>query len=294
MRGEIALVTGANSGMGLATTVELARKGAKVIMVCRNRQRGEEALAAAKQKSHSEDIELMLCDLASLESIRSFAEEFTRKYPILDILINIAGVVTIKRQLTKDGFEMDLGVNHLGHFLLTNLLLEPLIAAEQGRIVVVASGAYKIGALHYEDSTLARRFNPAKAYARSKLANILFTKELAARLQGTRVTVNCVHPGAVGTNIGVNRETGFGKSILKLLSYFFLTPEQGADTAIYLATESDLQEVTGQYYYRRKNQELTPRAQNKQEAQRLWQWSQEQVGLSELTQLEESRDELGE
>ncbi|MGE7612149.1 SDR family oxidoreductase [Paenibacillus sp. NPDC101420] len=294
MRGKIALVTGANSGMGLATTVELARKGAKVIMVCRNRQRGEEALAAAKQKSRSEDIELMLCDLASLESIRSFAEEFTRKYPILDILINNAGVVTIKRQLTKDGFEMDLGVNHLGHFLLTNLLLEPLKAAEQGRIVVVASGAYKIGALHYEDPTLARRFNPAKAYARSKLANILFTKELAARLQGTRVTVNCVHPGAVGTNIGVNRETGFGKSILKLLSYFFLTPEQGADTAIYLATESDLQEVTGQYYYRRKNQELTPRAQNKQEAQRLWQWSQEQVGLSELTHLEESRDELGE
>lgn len=280
MRGKIALVTGANSGMGLATTVELARKGAKVIMVCRNRQRGEEAQAAAKQKSHSEDIELMLCDLASLESIRSFAEEFTRKYPILDILINNAGVVTIKRQLTKDGFEMDLGVNHLGHFLLTNLLLEPIKAAEQGRIVVVASGAYKIGALHYEDPTLARRFNPAKAYARSKLANILFTKELAARLQGTRVTVNCVHPGAVGTNIGVNRETGFGKSILKLLSYFFLTPEQGADTAIYLATESDLQEVTGQYYYRRKNQELTPRAQNKQEAERLWQWSQEQVGLS--------------
>lgn len=280
MKGKIVLVTGANSGMGLATTVELARKGAKVIMVCRNRQRGEEALAAAKQKSHSEDIELMLCDLASLESIRSFAEEFTQKYPILDILINNAGVVTIKRQLTKDGFEMDLGVNHLGHYLLTNLLLEPLKAAEQGRIVVVASGAYKIGALHYEDPTLARRFNPAKAYARSKLANILFTRELALRLHGTKVTVNCVHPGAVGTNIGVNRETGFGKSILKLLSYFFLTPEQGADTAIYLATAPELREVTGQYYYRRKIKQLSPRAQNRQEAERLWLWSQEQVGLS--------------
>ncbi|WP_375105074.1 SDR family oxidoreductase [Paenibacillus sp. RS8] len=280
MKGKIVLVTGANSGMGLATTVELARKGAKVIMVCRNRQRGEEALAAAKQKSHSEDIELMLCDLASLESIRSFAEEFTRKYPILDILINNAGVVTIKRQLTKDGFEMDLGVNHLGHYLLTNLLLEPLKAAEQGRIVVVASGAYKIGALHYEDPTLDRRFNPAKAYARSKLANILFTRELALRLHGTKVTVNCVHPGAVGTNIGVNRETGFGKSILKLLSYFFLTPEQGADTAIYLATALELREVTGQYYYRRKIKQLSPRAQNRQEAERLWLWSQEQVGLS--------------
>lgn len=279
MRGAIALVTGANSGMGLATTIDLARKGAKVIMMCRNRQRGEEALQTAIQQSKSDQIELMLCDLASLESIRSFAEEFTTKYPVLDILINNAGVVTVKRQLTKDGFEMDLGVNHLGHFLLTNLLLESLKAAEQGRIIVVASGAYRIGALHYEDPTLARRFNPAKAYARSKLANILFTKELAARLQGTKVTVNSVHPGAVSTNIGVNRETGFGRSILKLLSYFFLTPEQGADTAIYLATAPELSEVTGQYYYQRKIKQLSSRAENKQEAERLWQWSQEQVSL---------------
>lgn len=280
MHGTIALVTGANSGMGLATTVDLARRGAKVIMACRNRQRGEEALNMARQKSGSDQIELMLCDLASLESIRSFAKDFTTKYPVLDVLINNAGVVTIKRQLTKDGFEMDLGVNHLGHFLLTNLLLESLEAAEQGRIIVVASGAYKIGALHYEDPTLEHRFNPAKAYARSKLANILFTKELAARLQGTKVTVNCVHPGAVGTNIGVNRETGFGKSVLKLLSYFFLTPEQGADTAIYLATAPELIGITGQYYYRRKMKELSSRAENKQEAKRLWQWSEEQVGLS--------------
>jgi retinol dehydrogenase-14 len=280
MKGTIVLVTGANVGMGLATTVEMARKGAKVIMVCRSQKRGEEALVAAKQQSGSELIELMLCDLASLESIRSFAEEFTAKYPVLDVLINNAGIITTKRQLTVDGFEMDLGVNHLGHFLLTNLLLDSLKAAEQGRIVVVASGAYKIGGLHYEDPTLARRFNPAKAYARSKLANILFTKELATRLQGTGVTVNSVHPGAVGTSIGINRETGFGKSILKLLSYFFLTPEQGADTAIYLATAPELRDITGQYYYRRKNKELSPRAKDKVEAERLWQWSQEQVGLN--------------
>jgi retinol dehydrogenase 14 len=284
MKGKIVIVTGANSGMGKATTIALARRGATVIMACRSRKRGEEALAEARQKSGSGNIELMLCDLASLESIRSFAAEFTAQYPVLDVLINNAGVVAVKRQLTADGFELDLGVNHLGHFLLTNLLLESLNRAEQGRVVVVASGAYKIGALHLDDPALSRRFNPAKAYARSKLANILFTKELAARLAGTRVTVNCVHPGAVGTNIGVNRETGFGRSLLRALSLVFLSPEQGADTAIYLATAPELREVTGQYFYRRKIKELSPRAENMQEAGRLWRWSLEQVGLqNELT-----------
>ena len=279
MKGKIVIVTGANSGMGLATTVDLARRGAVVIMACRSQKRGTEALSMAKQQSGSDNIELMLCDLGSLASIRNFVKEFTAKYQVLDILINNAGVVSIKRQLTTDGFELDLGVNHLGHFLMTYLLLDSLKSAKQGRIVVVASGAYKIGALHLDDSTLSRGYNPAKAYARSKLANILFTKELADRLKGTAVTVNCVHPGAVGTNIGVNRETGFGRSVLRILSYFFLTPEQGADTAIYLATEPELETVSGQYFYRRKSQKLSPRAENMQEAGRLWQWSEEQVGL---------------
>lgn len=279
MQGKYVLVTGGNSGMGLATTIEMARRGATVIMACRSRERGEAALADAKRQSGSSDISLMLCDLASFGSIRAFAEEFKVRYPVLDVLINNAGVVAVKRQLTEDGFEMDFGVNHLGHFLLTNLLLEQLTAAEQGRIVVVASGAYKIGALHLDDHTLLRGFNPAKAYARSKLANILFTRELASRLQGSGVTINAVHPGAVGTSIGVNRETGFGRSLLKLLSYFFLTPEQGADTAVYLATEPSLREVTGQYYYRRRIKELSPRATDIEEAGRLWQWSLEQTAL---------------
>ncbi|WP_054939310.1 SDR family oxidoreductase [Paenibacillus ihuae] len=280
MQGKTVLVTGGNSGMGLATTIEMARRGAKVIMACRSQRRGEEALVEARRQSGSDDITLMLCDLASFQSIRSFAEEFLTEYPVLDVLINNAGVVTVKRELTADGFEVDLGVNHLGHFLLTNLLLDPLKAAEQGRIVVVASGAYKIGKLYLDDHTLSRGFNPAKAYARSKLANILFTRELAARLQGTAVTANAVHPGAVGTSIGVNRETGFGRSLLKLLSHYFLTPEQGADTAIYLATAPELSRVTGQYYYRHQIQQLSPRAENAEEAASLWQWSLEQTGMA--------------
>lgn len=277
MIGKYVLITGANSGMGLAATVDMARRGATVIMACRSRQRGEEALVEAKRRSGSEHIHLMQCDLGSFASIRAFAEAFKAAYPVLDVLMNNAGVVTIKRELTADGYERDLGVNHLGHFLLAHLLLDNLKAAEQGRIVVVASGAYKIGKLYLDDHTLSRGFNPGKAYARSKLANILFTRELAARLQGTSVTVNCLHPGAVGTSIGVNRETGFGRTLLKLLSHVFLTPEQGADTAIYLATAPELGSVSGQYFYRREIQELAPRARNEEEAARLWEWSLEQL-----------------
>ncbi|WP_150265821.1 SDR family oxidoreductase [Paenibacillus tepidiphilus] len=281
MRGKTVIVTGGNSGMGLATAIEMARRGAKVIMACRSRERGEAALSEARRLSGSDHIELMLLDLASFASIRAFAEQFAAAYPVLDVLINNAGVVTLKRELTRDGYEMDLGVNHLGHFLLTDLLLERLHAAEQGRIVVVASGAYKIGKLYLDDHTLSRGFNPAKAYARSKLANILFTRELASRLYGTAITVNCLHPGAVGTSIGVNRETGFGRRILKLLSHVFLTPEQGAETAIYLATAPELKQVSGEYFYRRQVKELTSRGQDRHTAGQLWNWSLEQTGVTE-------------
>ncbi|SET93945.1 SDR family oxidoreductase [Paenibacillus sp. NFR01] len=278
MMGKTVIVTGANSGMGLATSVAMARRGAEVVMACRSQARGEAALAEVIRQSGSGSVRLMLCDLASFDSIRSFAAEFLTLYPKLDVLIDNAGVVMLKRQLTKDGYEMDFGVNHLGHFLLTRLLLDALKAAEQGRIVVVSSGAYKIGKLYLDDHTLSRGFNPAKAYARSKLANILFTRKMAEELRGSTVTVNCLHPGAVGTSIGVNRETGFGRLILQLLSPFFLSPEQGADTAIYLATEPELKGVSGEYFYRRAVKELTPRALDAEAAERLWQWSLEQTG----------------
>lgn len=279
MQGKTVLITGANSGMGLATTVEMARRGATVIMACRSRKRGEEALAEAVRQSGSDNIRLMLCDLASFASIRAFAEVFNVEYPVLDVLINNAGVMVFRRELTADGYELDLGVNHLGHFLLTMLLLDRLKAAVQGRVVVVASGAYKIGKLYLDDHTLSRGFTAAKAYGRSKLANILFTRELAERLKGTGVTVNCLHPGAVGTSIGVSRETGFGRRLMKLVALLFQTSEQGAETAIYLAAAPELNEVSGQYYYRRKIKELSPRAKNPEAAARLWQWSLVQTGL---------------
>ncbi|WP_068773423.1 SDR family oxidoreductase [Paenibacillus sp. FJAT-26967] len=281
MKDRIVMITGANSGMGLSTAIELARQGARVIMVCRSRERGERALQEAAQQSGSREIRLMICDLGSLASIRGFAAEFKRSYDRLDVLINNAGVVSIKRELTADGFEMMLGVNHLGHFLLTNLLLGHLERSTQGRVIVLSSGAHKIGRIHWEDPTLSRGFSVWKGYAQSKLANLLFMTELAQRLKHTNITVNSVHPGAVSTGLGVNRNTGFGKSIHALLRPFFQTPAEGASTAIYLAASDEVLRTTGQYYYKKKVSPVSAAARDRQLAARFWAWSEQEVKLEE-------------
>ncbi|MEN1985744.1 SDR family oxidoreductase [Paenibacillus hubeiensis] len=276
-----AIVTGANSGMGLATTIELAKQNYRVVMACRSEERGRQALQEALRESGSTHIELMLCDLGSLDSIRRFARGFRERYDTLDVLVNNAGIVMMKREETKDGFERCIGINHLGHFLLTLLFIEPLKAAEQGRIVNVSSGAYKAGKIHWDDPHLLQGFNPIKSYAQSKLANILFTRILARKLSHTRITANSLHPGAVGTRIGVNRNTGFGTRIMAFMGKlpFFLTPAEGARTAIYLATSLDVQGISGAYFYREKEQELKPHVLNDAEAERFWTWSEQQVGL---------------
>lgn len=273
MNGKIAIITGANSGMGLATAIALAKQGVKVIMACRSFERGNAALAAAKSASGSNSLELMLCNLASFSSIRDFAASFRERYDQLDLLINNAGVVALKRETTEDGFELMLGVNHLGHFLLTMELLQQLEKSPQGRIINLSSAAYKAGRFHFADPNLTSSFNVVKGYAQSKLCNIMFTTELARRLVNTNIAVNAVHPGAVSTNLGVNRETGFGKSIYKVLRPFFQTPEEGARTAIYLATSSDAGHVTGQYFVNCKPVSLSKRAVRTDEALRLWEWS---------------------
>lgn len=227
MRDRTVIVTGANSGMGLATTVELARLGAHVIMACRSRERGEQALQEAQRQSGSDRLRLMQLDLGSLASVRAFAAAFDEQHDTLDALINNAGVVAIKRQTTADGFEAMMGVNHLGHFLLTNLLLKPLLRSPQGRIVTVSSGAHKIGNIHFDDPHLTKGYSVWKGYAQSKLANILFTKELAERLKGTKATANSLHPGAVGTNLGVDRATGFGSRIHAFAAAVFPDPGGG-------------------------------------------------------------------
>ena len=274
-----ALVTGANSGMGMATVEALSDAGAGVVMLCRSEARGREAfekLTAGKDR----EIELMLCDLGDYESIRSFAAEFKKKFGKLDILVNNAGFISLDRQETREGVERQFGINHLGHFLLTTELLE--LMGEGSRIVVVASGAHKAGKIHFDDINLTRGYNVVKAYGQSKLANVLFTRELARRLKDRGITVNCCHPGAVATNMGVNRETGFGKTITGLLRPFFQTPAEGARTAVFLATDESVKEITGEYFYKCKIAKSSKRSHDREVAGRLWELSERMVGLKDL------------
>jgi NAD(P)-dependent dehydrogenase (short-subunit alcohol dehydrogenase family) len=241
LNGKTAIVTGANSGMGMATVRALSDMGARVIMLCRSEKRGKEAfdtLMAEKER----DLELILCDLGDYDSIRDFAEKVEERYARIDILVNNAGFIALNRQETKEGLEMQFGVNYVGHFLLTSLLIDRMQPG--ARIVNVSSGAHKIGKIHFEDINLERGFNVFKAYGQSKLATVLYTRELAKRLKAKGITVNCCHPGAVATNMGVDRNTGFGKTVTRMLKPFFLTPEEGARTAVFLASDPSVKDVT--------------------------------------------------
>ena len=277
MHNKVAIVTGANSGTGKWTAINLARQGATVVMVCRSETRGREAYEEVKAITKSEKIDLMLCDLASLASVRDFCVAFRYKYSRLDILVNNAGVILPRRHETEDGFEMQFGVNHLGHFLLTNLLLDLIIKSAPARIINVASGAHKVGRIHFEDINLNKNYNLVKAYSQSKLAYILFTYELAKRLKGKGVTVNALHPGAVASQMGIDRDTGFGKLITSTLKPFFLTPEEGAGTAIHLATSKEVEGVTGRYFYKKKPIPSSNQSYNKQLAKKLWYTSSKMV-----------------
>jgi len=272
---KIAVVTGGNSGMGKATVAALADHGFTVVMLCRNKARGEAALQDLLEKD-GRDIRLMQCDLGRMEDIRKFTEEFDEQYPRVDVLINNAGVVALDRRETYDGLEEQFGVNHIGHFLLTLRLAKKMDRGS--RIIVVASGAHKVGKIYFDDYNLTQSFNPIKAYSQSKLANILFTRELALRLKDRGITVNCCHPGAVATSMGVDRTTGFGTKVTGLLKPIFLTPEEGARTAIYLATDPEGGKVTGKYFYRCQMSSTSKAAKSRKQAKQLFELSEKLTG----------------
>ncbi len=274
LEGKVAIVTGANSGMGMATTAALADKGAKVIMLCRSEERGKETYEKLMENKDRE-LELILCDLGDYDSIRNFARQVKAKYDRIDILVNNAGFISLDRQFTKEGLERQFGINHIGHFLLTMLLLKKM--GEGSRIVNVASGAHKTGKIHFNDINLSKNFNVITAYSQSKLANVLFTRELARRVKKRGITVNCCHPGAVATNIGIDRETGFGKTITGMLKPFFQTPEEGARTAIFLASDGSVKDITGEYFYKCKIARSSKRSKDMRLAKKLFDLSRKLI-----------------
>ncbi|HSB10758.1 MAG TPA: SDR family oxidoreductase [Blastocatellia bacterium] len=275
MTGKACIVTGASSGIGKETALGLAKLGAAVVMVSRDRARGEAALREIKQKSGNRKVELMICDLSSQNSIRRFAEEFRQRHERLDVLVNNAGVVLRRRSMTEDGIESTFAINHLGYFLVTNLLLDVLKSSAPSRIVNVSSTAHRYGKLDISGWATGSNYSAFAAYANSKLANVLFTYELARRLEGTSVTANCLHPGAVATNL-FRGLPGFLRGIIKLLT---ISPQRGARTSIYLASSLELEGVSGKYFARRRPEKSSEASYNEEAARRLWEVS------AELTQL---------
>ena len=280
--GKTALVTGASSGIGLVTARELARRGANVIIVARNPEKTERARSAIQFAVPNAQLDVRLCDLSLLANVRQLAEELTRDYSKLDILINNAGSMPGPHTLTSEGHELSWVTNHLSVFALTQLLLPLLSAAETGRIVTVASEAHWLGEIEFsqEVRNAPEKYSWLTAYADSKLANILFTNELAYRLELTNVTANCLHPGLVDTGL-VHAGSSWA---MKLLWWpakpFMITPERGAQTTLYLATAPEVAKVSGSYFKNSRPSRSSSRSQNRSDAARLWRTSEEETGLA--------------
>jgi retinol dehydrogenase 14 len=275
---KVCLITGATSGIGKATAMGLAIMGASVVMVGRDRGRGEAAMAEIKESSGNASVDLMLADISSQEEIRRLADEFKEAYPRLDVLINNAGVFRSKRITTADGIETTFAVNHLAYFLLTNLLLDVLKASAPSRIVNVSSGAQSNGIIDFDDLQGEKGYKGTKAYSQSKLANVLFTYELARRLEGTGVTANCLHPGAVRTNFGSGSSGVFGLMV-RALRPLMISPEKGAETSIYLASSPEVEGLSGRYFVKKAEARSSDKSYDAGLARRLWDVSTELTNL---------------
>ncbi|XP_038156859.1 retinol dehydrogenase 13-like [Cyprinodon tularosa] len=289
IKGKTVVITGANTGIGKATAQELATRGGRIIMGCRDMEKCETAAKEIRGKTLNPHVYACHLDLASMKSIREFAEKINQEEKRVDILINNAGVMRCPAGKTEDGFDIQFGVNHLGHFLLTNLLLEKLKESAPSRVINLASLAHIVGKIDFNDLNWEKKkFDTKQAYCQSKLANVLFTRELAKRLEGTRVTVNAVHPGVVATELG--RHTGlhqsqFSSSVLSpFFSLLVKSPELGAQPSVFLAVAEEMEGVTGQYYDVMTEKEPAPQALDDEAARRLWEVSSRLVGLQESGQ----------
>jgi NAD(P)-dependent dehydrogenase (short-subunit alcohol dehydrogenase family) len=278
MQSQVCVVTGATSGIGKAAAAALARQGAEIIVVGRDPGRAE-ATAAAIQADGAPPPKVEIADLARLDQVRALAGRLNQTLDRIDVLINNAGLVLNERQVTPDGYEHVFAVNHLAPFLLTNLLRPKLTASAPARVITVSSDAHTAARLDLDDPNLEHGWSSWRSYSNSKLANILFTRELARRLDGTGVTANCLHPGVV--------RTGFGRDARPLMRVgitiakpFMLSPERGADTMVYLASSPDVAAKTGGYYVKRQLREPSAAARDDGLARRLWEISERLTGLA--------------
>jgi NAD(P)-dependent dehydrogenase (short-subunit alcohol dehydrogenase family) len=278
MKDRVVLVTGANSGIGRAASLALARMGATVVMVARNKERGEAARSEIVRESQNGSVDLLLADLSSLESVRQLATEFQRKYSKLHVLINNAGLFNQRRHVTMDGYEDTFATNYLAPFLLTNLQLNLLKASAPSRIINVSSVGHYNGHINFDDLNLEKEYGGWKAYGQSKLALVLFTHELAKKLQGG-VTVNAVHPGTVATNIW-SRPLGPLGFIMALPKLFMTSPQKGAETIVYLASSPDAKDLNGEYLEKLKVKKSSDESYDEEIAQRLWDVSAKLTHLS--------------
>jgi retinol dehydrogenase-12 len=277
MMGKTCLITGGTSGIGEITARELARKGATVVVVGRSRQRCDATIARIREATGSESVAAMVADLSAQAEVRRLAQEFRSQCPKLDVLINNAGAIFTKRHESPDGIELTFALNHLAYFLLTDLLLDTLKASAPARVVNVASFAHTmVKGINFDDIESRKRYRGFPVYGMSKLANILFSRELSHRLAGTGVTSNSLHPGFVRTRFTEGKGLGWAFGLLE--KAIAISPEEGAKTSIYLASSPEVEGVSGKYFVKSKEATPSRAAQDDEAARRLWDLSVEMTG----------------
>ena len=269
------IITGATSGIGKETAMAIAGENAHIVLPVRNIEKGEKVKKEIAGKSGNPGIYIMECDLAAFDSIRSFAGEYKNRFSKLNLLINNAGIWETKRKETKDCIEKNFGVNHLAPFLLTNLLLDELKAVDFARIINISSEAHRHSKFDFDDPEGKKKFSSFKSYGQSKLANILFTRYLSNLVRDDSITVNCLHPGVVATNL-FDKMNPFLKSVF---SFFMVSPRKGAETTIYLATSPEIKGQTGEYFVKRKIKRPSSAALDDEAAKKLWEISCDYTGL---------------
>ncbi|MFZ3249817.1 MAG: SDR family oxidoreductase [Pseudolabrys sp.] len=280
MRGKTVVITGGTSGIGEVAAVALAKMGARIVLVARDKSRGDATLARLRDSAPGIAHSVHFADLLRLAEMKRVAAKIADQEPRIDVLINNAGALFAKRRLTEDGLERTFALNHMAYFVMAAGLRERLLASGPARIINTASAAHQGATLNFDDLQSAKSFGARKAYGQSKLCNILFTRELGRRLQGTGVTANCLHPGFVATRFG-DQSGGLISRLVLFAKFFAISPAKGAETIIYLASSPDVRETTGQYFYKSAPAMPSSAAQDDRSAFLLWQRSAALAGMKE-------------